>query len=100
MHMASGALKGKSVVIIGGSTGLGFSAARAYVAAGARVVIVGRNAENVAQASKKLARNAVGMAGDAVNPDTATQAVALALQKFKGFHGLYHVAGGSGRKLG
>jgi NAD(P)-dependent dehydrogenase (short-subunit alcohol dehydrogenase family) len=100
MHMASGALKGKSLVIIGGSTGLGFSAARAYVAAGARVVIVGRNAENVALAAKKLGRGAAGLAGDAVNPDTAMQAVALALQKFKGFHGLYHVAGGSGRKLG
>ena len=41
-------LEGKVIVIIGGSTGLGSSAAHACVRAGARVVISGRNAESLA----------------------------------------------------
>ena len=35
-------LDNKTFVIVGGTTGLGLSAARAFVAAGAKVVVVGR----------------------------------------------------------
>src|ERR1051326_8637341 len=38
-------LAGKVLVIIGGTTGIGFSAARACLEAGANVVVVGRNAD-------------------------------------------------------
>jgi NAD(P)-dependent dehydrogenase (short-subunit alcohol dehydrogenase family) len=44
--MGRGALNGKSLVVIGGTTGLGLSAARAFVKEGAQVIIVGRNPEN------------------------------------------------------
>ena len=40
-------LAGKSLVIIGGTTGLGLSAARTFVREGARVVVVGRKAASV-----------------------------------------------------
>ena len=40
-------LQDKSIVIVGGTTGLGLSAAKACVAAGGRVVVVGRKAESV-----------------------------------------------------
>lgn len=93
-------LEDKVIVIIGGTTGLGFSAARACVAAGAAVVIVGRNPESCARAQAELGENAVAVAGDASDPATAPQAIAVALQQFGGFHGLYHVAGGSGRRMG
>jgi NAD(P)-dependent dehydrogenase (short-subunit alcohol dehydrogenase family) len=98
--MRPSALDGKSLVIIGGSTGLGFSAARAFIEAGARVVIVGRNPSNLRAAQKQLGPASASLAGDAVKPDTAVRAIALALRRFGAFHGLYHVAGGSGRKLG
>jgi NAD(P)-dependent dehydrogenase (short-subunit alcohol dehydrogenase family) len=93
-------LKDKSLVIIGGTTGLGLSAAKAFVAEGARVVVAGRNAESVSAAAKELGDAARAMAGDACDAATTPRAVQMALREFGGFHGLYHVAGGSGRKQG
>ena len=46
-------LENKSIVIIGGTTGIGLSAAKAFIAEGAKVVVVGRNEESVAAAKKK-----------------------------------------------
>src|SRR5436190_437241 len=93
-------LANKVIVVIGGTTGLGFSAAQAFVAEGARVVVVGRNAENVARAEVTLGSSAKALAADATEPQTALAAIEAALKNFGGFHGLYHVAGGSGRKMG
>ena len=93
-------LKDKSLVIIGGTTGLGLSAARAFVREGARVVVVGRNAESVEAARQELGPQARTLVGDACDPATASQAIEMARHEFCDFHGLYHVAGGSGRKHG
>lgn len=93
-------LSGKVLVVIGGTSGLGLSAASAFVAEGARVVVVGRNPGKVAAAVTALGPAAAGFTGDALVPDTAPGAIALAAQTFGGFHGLYHVAGGSGRQRG
>jgi NAD(P)-dependent dehydrogenase (short-subunit alcohol dehydrogenase family) len=93
-------LKDKSLVIIGGTTGLGMSAARAFIAEGARVVVVGRNPATVDAAGKELGSEALSLPADASDPQCAPQAIQKALAAFGAFHGLYHVAGGSGRKLG
>jgi NAD(P)-dependent dehydrogenase (short-subunit alcohol dehydrogenase family) len=93
-------LAGNVVVIIGGTTGLGLSGARACAAAGGRVVVVGRKAENVDAALAAIGRSARGMAGDAAESDTADRAIRLALAEFGRFDALYHVAGGSGRAAG
>lgn len=94
-------LTGKALVIIGGTTGLGFSAAQAFLAAGAAgIVITGRNPESTAAALASLGERAAALTGDAMDPDHADRAIALAVERFGGFHGLYHVAGGSGRRLG
>ncbi len=93
-------LAGKILVLVGGTSGLGGSAARACVAAGAKVVIVGRQADKVAATLSELGGSAAGLTADATRPATAEEAVQLALKKFGGFHGLYHVAGGSGRRRG
>ncbi|WP_462220697.1 SDR family NAD(P)-dependent oxidoreductase [Ferruginibacter sp.] len=93
-------LKNKNIVIIGGTTGLGLSAAKAFVANGANVVVVGRSEESVTEAKKILGNNAIVISGDATNPDTAINAINTCVEKFKSFDGLYHVAGGSGRKMG
>lgn len=85
---------------MGGTSGLGLSAAKAFVAEGARVVVVGRDAEKVRAAEGMLGVHATGLAGDAMRPDTAARAIALGVERFGGFHGLYHVAGGSGRRQG
>ena len=93
-------LQNKSLVIIGGTTGLGLSAAKAFLAEGARVVVVGRNAVSVEAAQRELGAGAKALAGDACDPATAPRAIETALREFGGFHGLYHVAGGSGRRHG
>lgn len=93
-------LSNKNIVIIGGTTGLGLSAARAISAQGAGVTVVGRNPESAEVAWKILGSNAVAMVGDAVDPNTATVAIQRCLERFGSFDGLYHVAGGSGRKMG
>lgn len=97
MHLP---LSGKVLVLIGGTTGIGLSAARAFLAAGARVVVVGRNPESVAAAEVVLGAKAMAFAGDATQPETAERAIGEAVSAFGGFHGLYHVAGGSGRRDG
>ncbi len=98
--MAGFGLNGKSIVVMGGTTGLGFSAARAFVEHGAKVVVVGRKAESVRSAQRELGDSGRAVRGDAIDPQTAVKAIALATREFGGFHGLYHVAGGSGRKMG
>ena len=63
-------------------------------------MVVGRNPESVRMAQQELGDSGLALRGDAVNPHTAPKAIAQALRHFGGFSGLYHVAGGSGRKMG
>jgi NAD(P)-dependent dehydrogenase (short-subunit alcohol dehydrogenase family) len=94
-------LEDKTIVVIGGTTGLGLSAASAFVTHGAQVVVVGRNPDSCREAQKRLGNDvAIAMEGDATQPNTAPDAIQQALQRFGRFDGLYHVAGGSGRKYG
>lgn len=93
-------LENKSIVIVGGTTGIGLSAAKAFIANGAKVVVVGRNADSAEAAKKILGNNALAISADAANENTAVQAIDICIQNFDSFDGLYHVAGGSGRKMG
>ncbi|MBI1841711.1 MAG: SDR family oxidoreductase [Verrucomicrobia bacterium] len=93
-------LADRVLVVMGGTTGLGLSAARAFVAEGARVVVVGRNPESAARAAEALGDGAQALVGDATEPNTAPLAIQSALDRFHRFDGLYHVAGGSGRRMG
>jgi NAD(P)-dependent dehydrogenase (short-subunit alcohol dehydrogenase family) len=93
-------LKNKKIVIIGGTTGMGLSAAKAFIANNAHVIVVGRNEESCDKANKILGNNAIAISGDATTPETAIAAINTCIEKFGSFHGLYHVAGGSGRKMG
>jgi NAD(P)-dependent dehydrogenase (short-subunit alcohol dehydrogenase family) len=96
----TGALQHRVIVIVGGTTGLGLSGAQACARAGAKVVVVGRDRENAASAGAMLGDRARVLVGDATDPRTAPEAIAAALHEFGRFDGLYHVAGGSGRRAG
>lgn len=98
--MEKGWLAGKVIVIIGGTTGIGLSAAERCIEEGARVVVVGRDKERNAAALETLGHHARLFAGDAAETRTATSAIELAVSEFGDFTGLYHVAGGSGRRFG
>ncbi|MBI2729365.1 MAG: SDR family oxidoreductase [Sphingobacteriales bacterium] len=90
----------KNIVIIGGTTGLGLSAAKAFITNGANVIVVGRKQESVEEAQNQLGNKAIALTGDASTEGVAENAIEQCINKFGGFDGLYHVAGGSGRKLG
>ncbi|MDB4657542.1 SDR family oxidoreductase [Verrucomicrobiales bacterium] len=92
---------GKTIVIIGGTTGLGLSAARALVTAGAKIGICGRSESSLESAIDELGNeNVTGMVGDATAPETTPSLISRTVTQFGNLSGLYHVAGGSGRSQG
>lgn len=93
-------LDNKALLIIGGTSGIGLSAARAFVRLGANVVAVGLEEASCREAEKALGAQGRVIAGDATLPATAVHAIQCCLDTFGRFDGLYHVAGGSGRKWG
>ncbi|MCD6049449.1 MAG: short-chain dehydrogenase/reductase [Verrucomicrobia bacterium] len=93
-------LKNRVIVVIGGTSGIGLVAAEAMIAEGAKVVAVGKERATSLKAQKLLGKAAKVITSDAIDPDTAVKAIRVALKLFGGFHGLYHVAGGSGRCMG
>lgn len=65
---------GKTVLVTGGSSGIGFAAAQAFVAEGARVVITGRDPQALEHARTELGSTAL-----AVRNETGTVAAAKEL---------------------
>lgn len=79
---------------------MGLSAAKAFISKGAKIVVVGRKEESNENARKQLGASGFIYSGDAMEEQTAIDAIELCQNKWGGFDGLYHVAGGSGRKFG
>ncbi|WP_426687956.1 SDR family oxidoreductase [Rhodanobacter ginsengiterrae] len=76
--------EGKSVLVTGGSSGIGLAAAQAFVAEGARVVITGRDPAALAAAKASLGASAIALRNDAgVVADARELAVALASQQIR-----------------
>ena len=98
--MNCNSLEERAIVIVGGTTGLGLSAAQACARAGAQVVVCGRNADSAQEAEKILGSPHRVFVADATRPATAIEAIQLSLSAFGRFDALYHVAGGSGRRFG
>ncbi|MEM7806528.1 MAG: SDR family oxidoreductase [Planctomycetota bacterium] len=98
----SAPLAGRAFVIIGGTTGLGLAGATACLRSGGSVVVTGRSPDSLDKAQNTLASfgRAVGVVGDAQDADHSCEAVARCVESFGRFDGLYHVAGGSGRRFG
>jgi NAD(P)-dependent dehydrogenase (short-subunit alcohol dehydrogenase family) len=61
-------LKGKKVVVVGGSSGIGFSTAEMAKREGADVIIASRNAERLAAAAEKL--DAISMPADVTSDES------------------------------
>jgi NAD(P)-dependent dehydrogenase (short-subunit alcohol dehydrogenase family) len=77
---------GRSVLIIGGASGLGAAAARAFAGEGAALILVDRDAAALARLAADLPAHPV--AGDAADPATATAALAFGQPDI-----LFHAAG-------
>ena len=59
-----GKLDGKIGLITGGNSGIGFAAAKRFVAEGAYVFVTGRRKAELEAAVKEIGENAEGVAGD------------------------------------
>ncbi|MBC7935179.1 MAG: SDR family oxidoreductase [Rhizobacter sp.] len=60
-------LNGKTAVITGGNSGIGFATAKLFISEGAKVIITGRNRVTIDNAVKDLGEGAFGIFSDAGN---------------------------------
>jgi NAD(P)-dependent dehydrogenase (short-subunit alcohol dehydrogenase family) len=75
-------LKGEVALITGGGSGLGLGMAKSFVAADAKVILVGRREDVLQRAAKSLGKSATFVAHDINNLETANELVLLAGKKF------------------
>lgn len=97
--MATGRLANLSVLIVGGTSGLGLAAAHACKREGANLTVVGKSDAYLDQAADALDLKTI-LAGDATDSALAERAVEQAVSSFGRLDGVFHVAGGSGRRWG
>jgi NAD(P)-dependent dehydrogenase (short-subunit alcohol dehydrogenase family) len=74
-------LNGKHVLVTGGSRGIGLACVRGFAAEGARVTLVSRRAESVAQARQQLREAGIAAEGfdaDLADPQAALRAIGQA----------------------
>eukprot|EP00456_Euglypha_rotunda_P028901 TRINITY_DN22750_c0_g1_i13.p1 TRINITY_DN22750_c0_g1~~TRINITY_DN22750_c0_g1_i13.p1 ORF type:complete len:142 (-),score=32.37 TRINITY_DN22750_c0_g1_i13:11-436(-) len=88
-----GEFAGKTAIVTGGSRGIGLTVATLLVERGARVVLVGRNDVALASAAEALGEGAALLAGDIAQANTATRAVAKAIDHGGGLDILANIAG-------
>jgi len=80
--MPSGRLSGLSILIVGGTAGIGLSAARACLREGSNLTVVGRSDEYLKHAISELGPKCRILTSDAADPAAAEQAVAEAITAF------------------
>ena len=100
----TGVLEGRSALITGASMGLGLAIARAYVRAGANVIVCARDGGQVAAAVAELqglagaGQMVAGETGDVSDPADSERLVEAALRLFPQLHVLVNNAGVYGPK--
>jgi NAD(P)-dependent dehydrogenase (short-subunit alcohol dehydrogenase family) len=86
-------LDGKVALITGAASGIGQATARAYVEAGAKVVLVDLNAEGIDGLADDLGDATVSRTCDVTSTDDAEAAVAAAVERFGRLDVLLNIAG-------
>ena len=75
-------MAGKAAVITGGSKGIGHGIAKAFVEAGANVLITSRKAEGLQVAASELGSRASWMAGHAGDPEDGDRVIAACIERY------------------
>jgi NAD(P)-dependent dehydrogenase (short-subunit alcohol dehydrogenase family) len=86
-------IRGLSVLITGGGSGIGEGTARRLAAAGARVTITGRRAEKVEAVAASIGPNCRAVAGDVTRDEDRRRMVAAAVEHGGGLQALVNGAG-------
>src|SRR5438067_1968922 len=79
-----GVLAGKVAVVTGGSSGIGLTAAKAFLAEGARVAIIGRRQRALDDAVQQIGGGALGIQGDVADPSHHDRIAQMVQQMFGG----------------
>jgi NAD(P)-dependent dehydrogenase (short-subunit alcohol dehydrogenase family) len=93
-------LKDRIVLITGGSKGIGFACAKAFLGEGAKVAIASRSKVNLVAAERQLkadGREVVKVSGDLIDPANARRMVAEVEQALGPIDALVNSAGGAKR---
>jgi len=84
---------GRNAVIIGGTSGFGFTTARLLADGGARVLITGRDPDRLADARERLGAQAVAVRSDVTAPTDVDALAARVRAEFGAVHALFVNAG-------
>lgn len=84
-------LKGKTILITGGASGIGLESAKQFLAEGAKVIITGRNKEKLDEA-KRLYPQIIAIQNDVANAEQAQQ-LYTQIESLGGIDILYNNAG-------
>ena len=90
----------KTFLIVGGTSGMGLAVCKKLLELGANIVAIGLDDKVLAEANLPFPKKFCYVQGNAVEPRIIAEGIELAIKQFGVIHGLFHVAGGSGRRWG
>ncbi|MGB0523802.1 MAG: SDR family oxidoreductase [Flammeovirgaceae bacterium] len=97
--LRDGALKGKTILVTGGGTGLGRAMTKYFLELGANAIITSRKMERLEKAAKELQEETGGkvlpVAGDVRNHNDVDNTIAKGLEEFGQIDGLVNNAAGN-----
>lgn len=94
-------LRSDKILVFGGGSGIGFAIAKRLTAAGARVVLCGRNAEKLAHAAAEIGEETGTLCGDIAAVSTHSALFAEAERQMQGLTGFVNAAAvGTGQVTG
>lgn len=83
----------KIILVTGGSSGIGFAVAQRVIAEGGRVIITGRNKQNLERAIEKLGPKSLGQVSDVARISDIEDLYAFVEKETGAIHGLFANAG-------
>lgn len=94
-------LNGKTALITGGSSGIGLATAKRFLDEEAKVIITGRDEQEITKVCQSLGENIIGIRSDVANRDDRKKLFSVIKEKFGHLDILFANAGmGIGGKIG